>query len=150
MMHSAALFIVYFVSYNLYCVCPYKHIFSPPQSVLFANLARTPTLLPSQRSANQLKLAYKMLSDCHRYVHLITFIPLVGHVLIFYCRPFFFCCRYGMNTANCRAKSLVEYFGEQFSYEKCYLYIAYPFLFFFCRMCSLELWSIEQLHHAEN
>ncbi|XP_056168634.1 ATP-dependent DNA helicase Q-like SIM isoform X2 [Syzygium oleosum] len=62
--------------------------------ILFANLARTPTLLPSQRSANQLKLAYKMLSDCHRY---------------------------GMNTANCRAKSLVEYFGEQFSYEKCYL-----------------------------
>ncbi|KAL3733335.1 hypothetical protein ACJRO7_022806 [Eucalyptus globulus] len=62
--------------------------------ILFANLARTPTLLPSRRSENQLKLAYKMLSDCHRY---------------------------GMNTANCRARSLVEYFGEHFSHEKCYL-----------------------------
>ncbi|XP_039155107.1 ATP-dependent DNA helicase Q-like SIM [Eucalyptus grandis] len=62
--------------------------------ILFANLARTPTLLPSKRSENQLKLAYTMLSDCHRY---------------------------GMNTANCRARSLVEYFGEHFSHEKCYL-----------------------------
>ncbi|KAK2632730.1 hypothetical protein EUGRSUZ_L01167 [Eucalyptus grandis] len=62
--------------------------------ILFANLARTPTLLPSKRSEDQLKVEYKMLSDCHRY---------------------------GMNTANCRARSLVEYFGELFSHKKCYL-----------------------------
>ncbi|KAL3728245.1 hypothetical protein ACJRO7_032918 [Eucalyptus globulus] len=29
------------------------------------------------------------------------------------------CHRYGMNTANCRARSLIEYFGEHFSHEKC-------------------------------
>ncbi|XP_059313161.1 ATP-dependent DNA helicase Q-like SIM [Lycium ferocissimum] len=60
--------------------------------VLYANLSRTPTLLPSQRSEEQTKQAYKMLSDCFRY---------------------------GMNTACCRAKTLVEYFGEHFLLEKC-------------------------------
>ncbi|XP_010259656.1 PREDICTED: ATP-dependent DNA helicase Q-like SIM isoform X2 [Nelumbo nucifera] len=62
--------------------------------ILYANLARIPTLLPSQRSEEQTKQAYKMLSDCFRY---------------------------GMATACCRAKTLVEYFGEKFSYEKCLL-----------------------------
>ncbi|GLT28931.1 hypothetical protein SLA2020_038330 [Shorea laevis] len=60
--------------------------------ILYANLSRVPTLLPSRRSEEQTKQAYKMLSDCFRY---------------------------GMNTSRCRAKTLVEYFGEQFGYEKC-------------------------------
>nr|XP_010312971.1 ATP-dependent DNA helicase Q-like SIM isoform X11 [Solanum lycopersicum]XP_010312972.1 ATP-dependent DNA helicase Q-like SIM isoform X11 [Solanum lycopersicum] len=62
------------------------------ECVLYANLSRTPTLLPSQRSEEQTKQAYKMLSDCFRY---------------------------GMNTSCCRAKTLVEYFGEHFLLEKC-------------------------------
>ncbi|XP_041022267.1 ATP-dependent DNA helicase Q-like SIM isoform X2 [Juglans microcarpa x Juglans regia] len=61
---------------------------------LYANLTRVPSLLPSKRSEDQTKQAYKMLSDCFRY---------------------------GMNTSRCRAKTLVEYFGEDFSYEKCLL-----------------------------
>ncbi|GAB4835804.1 hypothetical protein Ancab_039514 [Ancistrocladus abbreviatus] len=60
--------------------------------LLYANLSRTPTLLPSQRSEEQTRQAYKMLTDCFRY---------------------------GMNTSSCRAKILVEYFGEEFSYQKC-------------------------------
>ncbi|XP_022719419.1 ATP-dependent DNA helicase Q-like SIM isoform X2 [Durio zibethinus] len=62
--------------------------------ILYANLSRVPTLLPSKRSQDQAKWAYKMLSD-------------------------FF--RYGMNTSSCRAKTLVEYFGEDFGDEKCLL-----------------------------
>ncbi|XP_043711245.1 ATP-dependent DNA helicase Q-like SIM [Telopea speciosissima] len=62
--------------------------------VLYANLSRIPTLLPSQRSDEQTKQAYKMLADCFRY---------------------------GMNSACCRAKTLVEYFGEDFTYGKCFL-----------------------------
>lgn len=62
--------------------------------VLYANLMRNPTLLPSKRSEEQTNVAYKMLSDCFRYV---------------------------MRTSSCRAKSLVEYFGEEFRQEKCFL-----------------------------
>ncbi|KAK4402180.1 ATP-dependent DNA helicase Q-like SIM [Sesamum angolense] len=62
--------------------------------VLYANLSRLPTLLPSQRSEEQTKRAYKMLSDCFRY---------------------------GMNTSCCRAKMLVQYFGEEFSQQRCLL-----------------------------
>ncbi|KAL0890770.1 hypothetical protein Bca101_014753 [Brassica carinata] len=62
--------------------------------VLYANLSRVPTLLPSRRSKEQTEQAYKMLSDCFRY---------------------------GMNTSQCRAKILVEYFGEDFSSNKCNL-----------------------------
>ncbi|XP_042516618.1 ATP-dependent DNA helicase Q-like SIM [Macadamia integrifolia] len=62
--------------------------------VLYANLSRIPSLLPSQRTDEQTKLAYKMLSDCFRY---------------------------GMNTACCRAKTLVKYFGEDFTNGKCFL-----------------------------
>ncbi|KAJ4719432.1 ATP-dependent DNA helicase [Melia azedarach] len=62
--------------------------------VLYANLSSIPTLLPSRRGEDQTKQAYKMLSDCYRY---------------------------GMNTSCCRAKLLVEYFGEDFSYDKCQL-----------------------------
>ncbi|KAL5701202.1 DNA helicase [Ranunculus cassubicifolius] len=62
--------------------------------VLFANLSRCPTLLPNKRSEEQSRQAYSMLSDCYKY---------------------------GMNTATCRAKILVEYFGENFDYEKCLL-----------------------------
>ncbi|XP_052480031.1 ATP-dependent DNA helicase Q-like SIM [Gossypium raimondii] len=63
-------------------------------TVLYVNLSRMPTLLPSKRSEDQAKRAYKMLSD-------------------------FF--RYGMNTSCCRAKILVEYFGEDFGDKKCLL-----------------------------
>ncbi|PHT60510.1 Glutathione S-transferase T1 [Capsicum baccatum] len=52
------------------------------ETVLYANLSRTPTLLPSQRSEEQTKQAYKMLSDCFRY---------------------------GINTSCCKAKTIVEY-----------------------------------------
>ncbi|XP_045816261.1 ATP-dependent DNA helicase Q-like SIM isoform X1 [Trifolium pratense] len=62
--------------------------------ILYANLARKPSLLPSRRSEEMTKLAYIMLSDCFRY---------------------------GMNTSCCRAKTLVEYFGEDFSHQKCLL-----------------------------
>ncbi|KAJ7973345.1 ATP-dependent DNA helicase [Quillaja saponaria] len=62
--------------------------------ILYANLTRTPSLLPSRRSEEQTKQAYMMLSDCFRY---------------------------GMNTSCCRAKILVQYFGEDFSHEKCFL-----------------------------
>ncbi|GMI65368.1 RECQ helicase SIM [Hibiscus trionum] len=62
--------------------------------ILYANLSRVPTLLPSKRSEEQSRRAYKMLSE-------------------------FF--RYGMNTSCCRAKILVEYFGEDFGDEKCLL-----------------------------
>ncbi|CAF2089323.1 unnamed protein product [Brassica napus] len=62
------------------------------ECVLYANLSRVPTLLPSRRSKEQTEQAYKMLSDCFRY---------------------------GMNTSQCRAKILVEYFGEDFSSKKC-------------------------------
>ncbi|ESQ32235.1 hypothetical protein EUTSA_v10003644mg [Eutrema salsugineum] len=64
------------------------------ECVLYANLSRVPTLLPSHRSKEQTEQAYKMLSDCFRY---------------------------GMNTSQCRAKILVEYFGEDFSSKKCNL-----------------------------
>ncbi|KAL2254137.1 UNVERIFIED_CONTAM: ATP-dependent DNA helicase Q-like SIM [Sesamum indicum] len=63
-------------------------------AVLYANLSRIPTLLPSQRSEEQTKRAYKMLSDCFRY---------------------------GMNTSCCRAKMLVQYFGEEFTQQRCLL-----------------------------
>ncbi|XP_008805756.2 ATP-dependent DNA helicase Q-like SIM isoform X1 [Phoenix dactylifera] len=66
----------------------------PSDCTLYANLSRIPSLLPSQRSEEQTKQAYKMLSNCFRY---------------------------GMNTATCRAKVLVKYFGEEFSYDKCNL-----------------------------
>ncbi|WOL03319.1 ATP-dependent DNA helicase Q-like SIM [Canna indica] len=61
---------------------------------LYANLSRIPTLLPSQRSDEQTKQAYKMLSDCFRYA---------------------------MDTITCRAKTLVGYFGEEFSCDGCHL-----------------------------
>ncbi|KAL5196114.1 ATP-dependent DNA helicase Q-like SIM [Glycine soja] len=62
--------------------------------ILYANLANKPSLLPSRKSEDQMKQAYIMLSDCFRY---------------------------GMNTSCCRAKILVEYFGEDFSHQKCLL-----------------------------
>ncbi|KAL2325530.1 hypothetical protein Fmac_024588 [Flemingia macrophylla] len=62
--------------------------------ILYANLASNPSLLPSRKSEEQIKQAYIMLSDCFRY---------------------------GMNTSCCRAKTLVEYFGEDFSHQKCLL-----------------------------
>ncbi|XP_022965576.1 ATP-dependent DNA helicase Q-like SIM [Cucurbita maxima] len=60
--------------------------------ILFANLTRIPSLLPNRRSEEQTNQAYRMLSDCFRY---------------------------GMNTTNCRAQKLVEYFGETFDHKKC-------------------------------
>jgi len=60
--------------------------------IMYANLSRIPTLLPNKRSEEQKTHAYKMLSDCFKY---------------------------GMNTCQCRAKILVEYFGEHFSLERC-------------------------------
>ncbi|KAJ0960146.1 hypothetical protein J5N97_002065 [Dioscorea zingiberensis] len=55
---------------------------------LYVNLSRIPTLLPSQRSEEQTKQAYRMLSDCFRY---------------------------GMNTSSCRARTLVKYFGTDYN-----------------------------------
>ncbi|XP_074589084.1 ATP-dependent DNA helicase Q-like SIM [Curcuma longa] len=62
--------------------------------ILYANLSRTPTLLPSQRNDEQTKQAYKLLSDCFRYA---------------------------MNTTTCRAKALVRYFGEELDCDGCHL-----------------------------
>lgn len=76
--------------------------------VLYANLLRTPTLLPSQRSEEQTKQAYKMLTDCFRY---------------------------GLCTSSCRVKTLVEYFGEKFSQDKC----------FFCDVCIKGPPALENL-----
>ena len=36
------------------------------EAVLYANLLRMPTFLPNQRSEDQIKQVYKMLSDCFR------------------------------------------------------------------------------------
>ncbi|XP_068659463.1 LOW QUALITY PROTEIN: ATP-dependent DNA helicase Q-like SIM [Aristolochia californica] len=60
---------------------------------LYADLSKIPSLLPSQRSKEQTRHAYKLLRDCLRY---------------------------GMATTCCRAKTLVSYFGELAS-EKCLL-----------------------------
>ncbi|KAD4179696.1 hypothetical protein E3N88_28287 [Mikania micrantha] len=62
--------------------------------VLYANLSRMPSLLPSRRSEEQSTQAYKMLSDCFRYA---------------------------MRTSRCRAQMLVQYFGEDFSDDSCHL-----------------------------
>ncbi|XP_037490998.1 ATP-dependent DNA helicase Q-like SIM isoform X3 [Jatropha curcas] len=83
------------------------------ECILYANLSRLPSLLPSKRSENQMKQAYKMLSDCFRY---------------------------GMNTSCCRAKTLVEYFGEDFSYEKCLL----------CDVCILGPSEMQNLQEEAN
>lgn len=37
-------------------------------------------------------------------------------------------CRYGMNASCCRAKTLVQYFGEEFNYEKCHKYVMIAFM----------------------
>ncbi|KAK1430110.1 hypothetical protein QVD17_12627 [Tagetes erecta] len=62
--------------------------------VLYANLSRIPSLLPSRRSEEQTRQAYKMLSDCFRYA---------------------------IRTSRCRAQMLVQYFGEDFSGDSCQL-----------------------------
>ena len=36
-----------------------------------------------------------------------------------------------MNTSCCRAKILVEYFGEDFSYDACLLYVIITFISIF-------------------
>ncbi|GAA0168883.1 DNA helicase [Lithospermum erythrorhizon] len=63
------------------------------ECVLYANLFQIPTLLPSKRSEEQARQACKMLSDCFRY---------------------------GISSSHCRAKMLVEYFGEEFQ-DRCLL-----------------------------
>ncbi|XP_047340377.1 ATP-dependent DNA helicase Q-like SIM [Impatiens glandulifera] len=63
--------------------------------ILYANLSRTPTLLPSRRSQDQTRKAYEILSECFRY---------------------------GMKNSICRSKLLVEYFGEEFNQE-CHVYV---------------------------
>ncbi|KMZ62437.1 hypothetical protein ZOSMA_463G00060 [Zostera marina] len=62
--------------------------------VLYGNLSRIPSLLPNKRSKEQARKAYKMLTDCFRY---------------------------GMNTSTCRARVLVNYFGENFNDEQCHI-----------------------------
>lgn len=64
----------------------------PAECILYANHSSIPSLLPSKRSKEQAKQANAMLTDCFKY---------------------------GMNTSECRAKILVEYFGEEFSGRKC-------------------------------
>nr|XP_043630656.1 ATP-dependent DNA helicase Q-like SIM [Erigeron canadensis]XP_043630657.1 ATP-dependent DNA helicase Q-like SIM [Erigeron canadensis]XP_043630658.1 ATP-dependent DNA helicase Q-like SIM [Erigeron canadensis] len=61
--------------------------------VLYANLSRMPSLLPSRRSEEQTRQAYKMLSDCFRYA---------------------------IRTSRCRAQMLVHYFGEDFIDGSCH------------------------------
>lgn len=61
--------------------------------VLYANLSRMPSLLPSKRNEEQTRHAYKMLSDCFRYA---------------------------IRTTRCRAQMLVQYFGEDFGHDSCH------------------------------
>ncbi|XP_071729637.1 ATP-dependent DNA helicase Q-like SIM [Rutidosis leptorrhynchoides] len=61
--------------------------------VLYANLSRMPSLLPSRRNEEQTRQAYKMLSDCFRYA---------------------------VHTSKCRAQMLVQYFGEDFTDHDCH------------------------------
>lgn len=138
-------------------------------AVLYANLSRIPSLLPSRRSEDQTKQAYKMLSDCfrllsntflvksHLFLNVIThyashlFLLLFSNLLCFILVLFLIPFRYGMNTSNCRAKILVEYFGEEFSYKKCQLYVMFLFLWgcawlswclwLMCCLCTLLFWD---------
>ncbi|WMV12005.1 hypothetical protein MTR67_005390 [Solanum verrucosum] len=50
--------------------------------------------------------------------------------------------RYGMNTTCCRAKTLVEYFGEHFLLEKCLMYVKTHWLLCF-PFCSLQAASCQ-------
>ncbi|XP_057857543.2 ATP-dependent DNA helicase Q-like SIM isoform X1 [Cryptomeria japonica] len=59
---------------------------------LYADMTRLPSLLPSRRDAEQTQNALSMLSDCFRY---------------------------GVSTTCCRAKTLVQYFGEDLIAMKC-------------------------------
>lgn len=59
---------------------------------LYVNMKRLPSLLPSKRNAEQTQNALNMLSECFRY---------------------------GVSTTCCRAKILVQYFGEDFIQTKC-------------------------------
>ncbi|XP_028550580.1 ATP-dependent DNA helicase Q-like SIM isoform X2 [Dendrobium catenatum] len=61
--------------------------------ILYADFWKCPKLLPSQRSEERTRQAYKMLSDCFRY---------------------------SMDTATCRAKTLVKYFGEELN-DDCHI-----------------------------
>ncbi|KAK3200246.1 hypothetical protein Dsin_023661 [Dipteronia sinensis] len=90
--------------------------------ILYANLSKVPTLLPNRRSEDQTKQAYKMLTDCFRFT-LNTLIYCIMALFLSRCyvSDFLFTYRYGMNTSCCRAKILVEYFGEDFDYGKCLL-----------------------------
>lgn len=111
-------------------------------TALITNLTRVPSLLPGKRSEEQIKQACKMLSDCFRFIAnsrlcmLIYFSDSLHHLFLMriiltlknvYTRVClnisFVTCRYGMNSSGCRAKKLVEYFGEEFTYEKCLLYV---------------------------
>lgn len=101
------------------------------------NLSRVPTLLPSKRSEDQAKRAYKMLSDFFRFTWKTCscFAPLFLDVLS---HNFLFTCSYGMNTSCCRTKILVEYFGEDFGDKKCLLYVAY-FKVLYGSICNVIL-----------
>lgn len=124
-------------------------------SALYADLSRIPSLLPSQRSEEQTKHAYKMLSDCFRYPSIVSSWSVELLIILFYKSYQLFLlnlknvfmistiiCRYGMATASCRAKTLVKYFGEDFRYDKCLLYAilsasiqlpcCYSWMNFFC------------------
>ncbi|XP_039113944.1 ATP-dependent DNA helicase Q-like SIM isoform X2 [Dioscorea cayenensis subsp. rotundata] len=61
---------------------------------LYVDLSTIPALLPSQRSEERTKEAYRMLSECFRY---------------------------GMNNSVCRARMLVKYFGEELTNNRCHL-----------------------------
>lgn len=99
------------------------------RAVLYANLSRIPTLLPSQRSEEQTKRAYKMLSDCFRSMSsFYVFSTFLSRMLAYAIQFFSTTCRYGMKTSCCRAKMLVEYFGEEFSQDRCSLYVVFLLL----------------------
>ncbi|GLJ43466.1 hypothetical protein SUGI_0903700 [Cryptomeria japonica] len=65
---------------------------------LYADMTRLPSLLPSRRDAEQTQNALSMLSDCFRYE---------------------------VSTTCCRAKTLVQYFGEDLIAMKCGMYTTY-------------------------
>ena len=114
-------------------------------TALYANLTRVPSLLPSKRSADQTKQAYRMLSDIFRLMsnRFLRAMFVLFLSWTFYYKLFWYNCRYGMSTSCCRAKTLVEYFVVDFSHVACLLYVMLPFILGFVLIVAITVffWS---------
>ena len=79
---------------------------------------------------------YLISSGLHKKHVLASFAPFL---LWHFVTELFFSRRYGMNTSCCRAKTLVEYFGEDFGDEKCLLYVMLLLRFCMVVICNFIL-----------